>query len=247
MDEVRKKRIRKLSRYVKFIEDNCDAENVLYRGQPIIMPLLPKIARPQLRLTQPLLKAEKYFFEEFKSRSLPYLDKIPDNSWDWLSLAQHYGLPTRLLDWTLNPLAALWFAVKDAPKKSSTGIVWIFHVKDDDCVESKEEKKIDPFTGRRTKAFFPRDITKRIIAQQGVFTVHKYVGPRKGFIPLEKNILYRNSLLKIVISANAFSALRYELDKCAINSATMFPDLDGLCKNIEWCNSNYDDEDFKEK
>jgi hypothetical protein len=57
----------------------------------------------------------------FKQRSIPHLERLPANDFEWMFLAQHHGLPTRLLDWSTNALVALFFATSGAPSKDIDG------------------------------------------------------------------------------------------------------------------------------
>src|SRR5690554_6715380 len=77
--------------------------DLIFRGQRVDRPLLPKLARIELKGS--MANIEKLMLDEFKRGSLPLTEFKPENNWDWLALAQHHGLPTRLLDWSYNALA----------------------------------------------------------------------------------------------------------------------------------------------
>jgi hypothetical protein len=230
--------ITSLSQFVQFVEDNCTHENVLFRGQREDKRLLPRIAR--LKLKVGVIAAERVMLEDFKRQALPFLESTPESDWDWLALAQHHGMATRLLDWTLNPLAALWFTVESPAINEASGVVWMFQVEEKDFV--KPGDKSEPFAGDRTRVFRPRHITRRIIAQSGWFTSHKYLDDKEKFIALELNKRYKDRLTKVAIPAAAFSDLRRDLDRCGVNAAALYGDIDGLCRQIEWLHSLLDDE-----
>lgn len=225
--------------FIKLIEDYRLEDFLLFRGQDQDWPLLPKIARLNPRET--LLNDEEDMVSAFKREAVTFLSTVPTNDWDWLSIAQHHGLPTRLLDWTKNPLAALWFAIRyPAKDPNSPAVVWIFRPAERDII--KNVSTTSPFDGKRTKVYVPRHVTPRIRAQVAAFTVHKFIATPKRFVPLEKNIQQKHLLHKVLIPAHAFSELRFELDRCGVNASSLFPDLDGLSLHLGWEYSLLSDE-----
>lgn len=89
-----------------------EPEELWFRGQPkASYTLIPGLYR---KINEPFNYNEQSLFERFKARGAPFAEIRVETDWDWYFLAQHHGLPTRLLDWTESLLAALYFAVAEA-------------------------------------------------------------------------------------------------------------------------------------
>jgi hypothetical protein len=214
-------------------------ELILFRGQRQVWPLLPKIARlaePSVKNT-PNPDLEREMINEFRWRARPQTQgSLGDNLWEWLALAQHYGMPTRLLDWTTNPLAALWFAVREPEVSESDGpgVVWLFVPDGEDRIDPIDCPGNCPLEIERTRVFRPSRITPRIIAQSGWFTTHRRVPQKKDFISLETDAEYKDKIVQYHVPKASFGRIREELARLDIHSASMFPDLGGLGSYVKW-------------
>ncbi len=166
---------------------------------------------------------EQRIVGEFKRRARTLLPNPPSTIWEWLTLAQHFGLPTRLLDWTENPLVALFFAVRDNDGLSDDGQLFAYRHA---AVEIDLESTIDPFNIRKIEVVRPPYLDQRVIAQRSVFTVEPH--PLEGGKADSEDLRYWN------VSVLHADEIRQQLANLGISESTLFPGLDTLARDIKF-------------
>jgi hypothetical protein len=199
----------------------------IFRGRAVRGNLVPSIARTNA--VTDTTEQEKRQLTQLRLLGASLLPDTEASDLELLVLAQHFGLKTRLLDWTSNPLAALWFACADA----HPGDAYVYALDADNLLVEDVYKK-DPFKTSETRVFQPRLNNARIIAQHGWFTLHRYSVKSKKFVRLESNPKIKDCLTEIQIPVGSRADVLHSLDRHGISSRTLFPDLEGLCKHLNW-------------
>lgn len=173
---------------------------------------------------------------------------VEDSVWSWLAVAQHHGLPTRLLDWTFSPYVALHFMTQDPTFYGEDGIVWaVDYVRAKQLLPRKlasilQDEEANVFTaemlaraastlrefdafGDAFLAFFePPSLDDRIVNQYALFSLMPHVvAPVQAWLDEHPEICRR-----IIIPAALKWEVRDKLDQANVSERVLYPGLDGL-------------------
>lgn len=205
----------------------------IFRGQTDDWPLLPKLFRTD-RTQNELRNLEHMLMCLFEQRCLFLLPSVPEGQYDKMSLAQHYGLPTRLLDWSSNPLMALFFAVDTLEPAQPT--VWVYDV-------SQEQRDAGNTLNRETfiqdhkltPILNPSRHSQRVVAQAGWHTVHSLPGAEDDSVRVQpmNEADDAKRLTSVTIEPQKARAIKRELWDMGIHSATVYGDLTSVCREIQ--------------
>jgi hypothetical protein len=138
----------------------------------------------------------------------------------------------RLLDWTFNPLVALFNAVESYDHREQDGAVWLLRRKRSAPSDIDVLQDTDPLEVPGVRFVHPTHVSPRLVVQGGSFTIHAH--PWTDLVDVESNqpdvdILY---LQKLVVPTAAKRELVNELFRLGISTRTLFPDLDGIARGL---------------
>lgn len=186
--------------------------------------LLPSIGRPSVHGPSGYSQQdERALFLDFRREARRYQ---PDLQGDlaWLAVGQHNSLPTRLLDWSDNPLVAAWFACLEGHDKAN-GLVFMLRFMKSDVLD----ETLDPFDPALVEPRLvrvPPHVT-RITAQHGLFSIHP--DPDQAWTPG-----YQFRFHGFEIPAGEKAYFRQALHAFGFNRGRLMADLDGLGRTLAW-------------
>ena len=194
--------------------------------------------------------------------SLPlHLHVDRPDPWELYGLMQHHGLPTRLLDWSKSPLAALFFAldfVEDSEDHGQSPAIWVLNPYRMNRVLHDIERVFVPRTGfgppdegklvgsylpeslRPTVAFGNQALPKAPIAIEPTFSNVRLIAQAgcftvhgRGTQPLESLAALRPHLFRLDIAPQKTATMRADLDQLGYRRELIYPNLDHLASRIK--------------
>lgn len=231
------KDVTSISDFVSKLDANGDVNQIQwFRGHSdFSWKLAPSVSRAN----EHPVEAEWASFKRFRQNAGRFVSKEHQSPWDWLFLMQHYGVPTRLLDWTENPLVALYFAASSSPDQD--GHLWVLLPSElnarsgysnklendlpcfqmDDDLDSYLTKKVleNPEASQNPICAIASRDSSRIVAQHGVFTIF-----HSDFTPLE-DLYDGKHLWRYCIPKDSKRRIIDELNLLQINKFALFPEL----------------------
>lgn len=218
-----------------FLEPNYGVKVFRGESQPHFK-LIPSIAR-KYPSENGINAAEDNLLDEFKRLAITELSATPQTDFEWVFLAQHYGLKTRLLDWTTNPLVALFFASEKDDEHN--GVVH--------CIETRFTDRYDYFDYRTAdfdKSNTKNTSTTKLLPNQGqfIFLRPKYKDRRyynqKSIFSCSKNPCIpldeyeSNQILRFEFSAKLKPQIRKRLYALGISTSFIYPGIEGIANEI---------------
>ena len=231
--EVLPERIRSWSELTDLVDhfSYFNAHAWLFRGVPnSAHGLIPKIGRDTTRAVKERngtrervpyqVQDERAIFSMFVQQARPHLLHAPQSAFEWLAVAQHHGLPTRLLDWTDSLLVAAWFAVEPGGARDYDSAIWV--ARGIPSIELDSDR--DPLALAEVLCYRPPHISPRISAQSSVFVL----------CPQPAVEIQPPFVRRILIEPQIQFTLKKRLNACGINRRQLFPDLEGLSQHLGW-------------
>ena len=198
--------------------------------------LIPKVQRDFKGSEEDLYRMERYYTNDFQSRaSLFKSPALPiDEYANWITLMQHYGLPTRLLDWSRSPLVALYFAVSDKSKDNKDGCIWM--LTPGKLNESQHLEKTSMVDGKQYDNVYIYNTKHKTIAMMiyPAFRRWKFSSAPEAITPEDRKFAHRFENLKDKIAA----CYPTEADSRVYNQFAAFTVHNSIKKLVDVCDTN---------
>jgi FRG domain len=165
--------------------------------------------------------------EIFKCEAIPHMENPPVDNLEWLALAQHHSEPTRLLDWTTNPLIGLYFAVER--DSTSDADVWCMGFASTNNCLAESSYLARRLTLRKVnQIYFSRHISPRMTNQSSCFTVH--TNPT----PLNQEYEDWFAFNRLRVPADRKAIILDELYNLGIHRGFIYPGLEGIALRLRY-------------